>query len=190
MRFLCIHQFICLNIHLLHRFVDRERGRRGSTLSYVKMRCKLESSDSAILQRQVRPPRRRPALQNASHQRGDWPGAQNEVMESDVEGQNTATDNGEVNIPWVTVFDHPNWSRIWSIYHIINQMSLQSLLPIYITPRKSHASVEPLCLPIWHHQIVSLFLVILSLKPPLKRKPSQLEMWPLTAMLLDGSSVL
>lgn len=139
------------------------------------MRCKLESSDSAkepvesqikksfsILQRPVRPPRRRPALQNASHQRGDWPGAQNEVMESDVEGQNTATENGEVNIPWVTVFDHPNWSRIWSIYHIINQMSLQSLLPIYITPRKSHASVEPLCLPIWHHQIVSLFLVIVS----------------------------
>ena len=23
-RFWCIHQFICLNIHLLHRFVDRE----------------------------------------------------------------------------------------------------------------------------------------------------------------------
>lgn len=38
---------------------------------------------------------------------------------------------------WVTVFDHPNWSRIWSIYHIINEMSLQSvLLILHHTPQK------------------------------------------------------
>lgn len=38
MRFLCIRQFICLNIHLLHRFVDREREREGGTRSLMS-RC-------------------------------------------------------------------------------------------------------------------------------------------------------
>ena len=50
MRFWCIHQFICLNIHFWHRFVDRERERRGENrISYVKM----PSSVSARSDRQT-----------------------------------------------------------------------------------------------------------------------------------------